>query len=179
MTIHKLLEKVDLLNFIFDDDGDGSNGTEKPKTVVKNNNDPTSAYLGKYCVIYYDNSPVSDSDLNNSQISGPRNIFSNPITLEDLMDDDSDMGGEMVNLNDVLESVSPRSPEVITRPSIIVPVKSKSLNYFCSNTLKYFSPPEENVKLEPNLQKGGNGFLYVESKRARLEREKVGQPFSF
>merc|ERR1712176_1554053 len=31
---------------------------------------------------------------------------------------------------------------------------------------------EENVKLEPNLQKGGNGFLYVESKRARLEREK-------
>jgi len=130
MTIHKLLEKVDLLNFIFDDDGDGSNGTEKPKTVVKNNNDPTSAYLG------------------------PRNIFSNPITLEDLMDDDSDMGGEMVNLNDVLESVSPRSPEVITRPSIIVPVK------------------KENVKLEPNLQKGGNGFLYVESKRARLEREK-------
>ena len=29
------------------------------------------------------------------------------------------------------------------------------------------------MKLEPNLQKGGNGFLYVESKRARLEREKV------
>ena len=29
------------------------------------------------------------------------------------------------------------------------------------------------MKLEPNLQKGGNDFLYVESKRARLEREKV------
>ena len=42
---------------------------------------------------------------------------------------------------------------------------------------KKFSPPEENVKLEPNLQKGGNGFLYVESKRARLEREKVPDLF--
>ena len=27
--------------------------------------------------------------------------------------------------------------------------------------------------MEPNLQKGGNDFLYVESKRARQEREKV------
>ena len=50
MTIHKLLEKVDLLNFIFDEDGDGSSkGKEKPsdvtKTVVRNS-DPTSTYLG-------------------------------------------------------------------------------------------------------------------------------------
>jgi len=138
MTIHNLLEKVDLLNFIFEDDGDGSfKGTEKPidvtKTVVRNS-DPTSAYLG------------------------PRNIFSNPITLDDLMDDDSNSGGEMVNINDVFESngspMSASSSPPMTRPSIIVPVK------------------KENVKLEPNLQKGGNDFLYVESKRARLEREK-------
>merc|ERR1719221_1649168 len=62
----------------------------------------------------------------------------------------------MVNMNDVFDcgSSMPSSPENMTRPSIIVPVK------------------KENVKLEPNLQKGGNGFLYVESKRARLEREK-------
>ena len=50
MTIHNLLEKVDLLNFIFEDDGDGSSkGTEKlsdvSKTVVRTT-DPTSAYLG-------------------------------------------------------------------------------------------------------------------------------------
>ena len=50
MTIHNLLEKVDLLNFIFEDDGDGTfKETEKPldvtKTVVRNS-DPTSAYLG-------------------------------------------------------------------------------------------------------------------------------------
>merc|ERR1711978_252470 len=44
--------------------------------------------------------------------------------------------------------------KVFDRPSIIVPVK------------------KENLKIEPSLQKGGNDFLYVESKRARLEREK-------
>jgi len=143
MTIHNLLEKVDLLNFIFEDEGDGSSkSTEKlsdvGKTVVRAT-DPTSAYLG------------------------PRNLFSNPITLDDLMDDDSNSGGEMVNINDVFDTGSPmsassssppRSPENLTRPSIIVPVK------------------KETVKLEPSLQKGDNAFLYVESKRARLEREK-------
>lgn len=29
------------------------------------------------------------------------------------------------------------------------------------------------MKIEPNLQMGSNEFLYVESKRARLDREKV------
>ena len=33
------------------------------------------------------------------------------------------------------------------------------------------------MKLEPSLPKGDNGFLYVESKRARLEREKVSVLF--
>merc|ERR1711997_101181 len=178
-----LLEKVDLLNFIFDEDGDGSSKEkEKPsdvtKTVVRNSG-PTSAYLGPRNIF---SNPISlddlmeddsasdnglDSDVTRTVVRsrneptsaylGPRNIFSNPITLEDLMEDDSDMGGEMVNLNDVLGSVSPprcTEIEVITRPSIIVPVK------------------KETVKLEPNLLKGGNGFLYVESKKARMEREK-------
>ena len=31
----------------------------------------------------------------------------------------------------------------------------------------------DTVKIEPNLQSGANEFLYVESKRARLDREKV------
>jgi len=143
MTIHNLLEKVDLLNFIFDDEGNGSSkSTEKvsdiSKTIIRPSSDPTSAYLG------------------------PRNIFSNPISLDDLMDDDSNSGGEMVNISDVFDvrspmsegSSPPRSPENMARPSIIVPVK------------------KETVKLEPSLPKGDNGFLYVESKRARLEREK-------
>ena len=115
-------------------------------------------------------------------MTGPRNLWSNPITLDDLMDDDSS-GGEMVNMNDVFETASassspPRCEEKLSlslRPSIIVPVKSKKKTFFF-HVLKYFSPEEECVKLEPNLQKGGNDFLYVESKRARLEREKVIRP---
>merc|ERR1719384_1761954 len=104
--------------------------------VMVTSSDPTSAYLG------------------------PRNLWSNPITLDDLMDDDSN-GGEMVNMKDVFDSSSASSSpprmsdvKVFDRPSIIVPVKN------------------EGVKLEPSLQKGGNDFLYVESKRAKLEREK-------
>ena len=50
MTIHNLLEKVDLLNFMFEEDGDGSSkGSEKPSDankIVVRNTDPTSAYLG-------------------------------------------------------------------------------------------------------------------------------------
>ena len=61
------------------------------------------------------------------------------------MDDDSNSGGELVNINDVFENSSctmspespPTSPEVLTRPSIIVPVvKSKILKYSCSDVLK-------------------------------------------
>jgi len=61
------------------------------------------------------------------------------------MDDDSNSGGEMVNISDVFDvrspmsegSSPPRSPENMARPSIIVPVKSKNLNYLCSKMLKY------------------------------------------
>merc|ERR1712073_153758 len=42
----------------------------------------------------------------------------------------------------------------VVRPSIIVATK------------------RDTVKIEPNLQSGANEFLYVESKRARLDREK-------
>ena len=116
MTIHNLLEKVDLLNFIFEDDSDGSNkGKEKTPELNKmvTSSDPTSAYLG------------------------PRNLWSNPITLDDLMDDDSN-GGEMVNMKDVFETSSASSSpprmsdvKVFDRPSIIVPVKSKKDIIFC------------------------------------------------
>merc|ERR1711926_21881 len=43
----------------------------------------------------------------------------------------------------------------VIRPSIIVPTVKK-----------------DQVKIEPNLPSGSNEFLYVESKRARLDREK-------
>jgi len=156
MTINNILEKVDLLNFIFEDDENGLKKKEgeksgfENKTLIKTS-DPTSAYLG------------------------PK-LWNNAISLDDLMDDES--GGETVVMNDVLyhsnnspdgspmmtgncspEPSSPESFEIkplpLIRPSIIVPVK------------------KENVKIEPNLAAGSNEFLYVESKRARLDREKA------
>ena len=50
MTIHNLLEKVDLLNFMFEDDSDGNSKAKESspdlsKTITIST-DPTSAYLG-------------------------------------------------------------------------------------------------------------------------------------
>jgi len=156
MTIHNILEKVDLLNFMFDEDGNNEKqkeaGTSKivtPGKAVMNASDPTSAYLG------------------------PK-LWNNPISLEDLMDEDSGSGGEAVAMADIFydtsgevsselmssspEPASPASDVVdvkpLIRPSIIVPTR------------------RDTVKIEPNLQSGANEFLYVESKRARLDREK-------
>merc|ERR1719158_1040417 len=115
-----------------------------------NASDPTSAYLG------------------------PK-LWNNPISLEDLMDEDSGSGGEAVAMADIFydnagegsssemmtsspEPASPASDVVdvkpLIRPSIIVPTR------------------RDTVKIEPNLQSGANEFLYVESKRARMDREK-------
>jgi len=55
MTIHNILEKVDLFNFMFDDDEssskdqkEGGVNKESGKTVIRSNAaDPQSAYLGK------------------------------------------------------------------------------------------------------------------------------------
>lgn len=140
MTINNILEKVDLLNFMFEEDDTGSKkpeqgetGQQQPKMVVKTS-DPTSAYLG------------------------PK-LWDNPISLDDLMDDDS--SSPSVSPMMLSASPEPPSPDTIfdikplVRPSIIVPVK------------------KETVKIEPNLAAGSNEFLYVESKRARLDREKA------
>jgi len=158
MSIDTILQKVDLLNCLFDEDGNiekqGDAGTSKnsPGKAFINASDPTSAYLG------------------------PKNIWNNlqsGITMEDIMDEDSGSGGEAVAMADIFydttddgsmmltsspEPASPASDVVdvkpVVRPSIIVATK------------------RDTVKIEPNLQSGANEFLYVESKRARLDREK-------
>ena len=63
------------------------------------------------------------------------------------MDDDSNSGGEMVNISDVFDvrspmsegSSPPRSPENMARPSIIVPVKSKNLNFVFYEMLQFLT----------------------------------------
>merc|ERR1711879_996822 len=70
--------------------------------------------------------------------------------------DNTDDGSMMLTSSP--EPASPASDVVdvkpVVRPSIIVATK------------------RDTVKIEPNLQSGANEFLYVESKRARLDREK-------
>jgi len=159
MTINNILEKVDLFNFVFDEDEagnkemkDGStlgpclNTQATEKTLIKSTK-PTSAYLG------------------------PK-LWNNPITLDDLMDEDSGSPGTSPSMSDVFYGsnsdvspmmlTEPESPlqdnddiKPVIRPSIIVPTVKK-----------------DQVKIEPNLPSGSNEFLYVESKRARLDREK-------
>ena len=126
MNINNILEKVDLPNCIFDKDGNNEKQKEAVTSnlvtpVVMNASDPTSAYVG------------------------PK-LWNNPISLEDLMDEDSGSGGEAVAMADIFydnagegsssemmasspEPASPASDVVdvkpLIRPSIIVPTRSK------------------------------------------------------
>ena len=124
---------------------------------------------------------------------GPK-LWNNPISLEDLMDEDSGSGGEAVAMADIFydnagedsnemmasspEPASPASDVVdvkpLIRPSIIVPTRSKLDRMIMHDYAEVtVTSSGDTVKIEPNLQSGANEFLYVESKRARLDREKV------
>ena len=96
---------------------------------------------------------------------GPK-LWTTLISHENL--EDSDEGGEAVAMSDIFyntvreegSSPGPSSPasDMVRphiRPSVIVPIR------------------RDTVKIEPDLQSGANKFLYVESKRARLDREKM------
>jgi len=156
MTIHNILEKVDLLNFMFEEDGgtdshkkDGvSKDSGSGKKVIKSSSDPTSAYLG------------------------PK-LWNNPITLEDLMDEDGG-SGEAVALSDIFYENSEGSPMATSSPEPASPTMSEPADVKPALRPSIIVPPtkRDNVKIEPNLPSGANEFLYVESKRARMDREK-------
>jgi len=171
MTIKDILEKVDLFNITTAEESENKekenkedefttfgggifDRNEERKTIIQVS-DPTSAYLG------------------------PK-LWDKPISLHDLLDEqDDDEPSEVISMNEFLAennlhfvsepqnttsqlednewSGAPVSPPTVTfdikpllRPSIIV------------------TPKKGPVK----LQLGDNSFLYTESKRARIEREK-------
>jgi len=163
MTIQDILQKVDLFNFTAeeglekirkdtkDSATDNSNDSHEEKAQISNAA-PSSAYLG------------------------PK-LWNNPISLPDIMDDDEP--SDVMNMEEFLAEnnltfnfdpqqtpsspqmfSAPVSPPVIdvkpqTRPSIIVAPKR---------------PLETGGRMA--LPKGENNFLYAESKRAKMEREK-------
>lgn len=160
MTIRDILEKVDLFNITtVEEDGEKSQKDSNPSTLgsYETNQD------GKTVI------PVSDPT---SAYLGPK-LWNNPISLPDLMDDDEP--SDVMNMEEFLAEnniefdlnpqaspmwgEAPVSPPVIDikpqpRPSIIV------------------APKRVAAKVQAELPKGENNFLYAESKRAKMEREK-------
>jgi len=142
VTIHNILEKVDLLHF--DEDSDSSpektSGNDDGSIKKKFSTNPTKAYLG------------------------PK-LWNNSITMADLMDEDGTLSDifqddESPILFTLVPEPEPAASPPIIRPSIIVPAP------------KINKTSVVTVKIEPNLTSGANNFLYKESKRAIMERER-------
>merc|ERR1711892_1108592 len=125
--------------------------TQDGKTIIPVS-DPTSAYLG------------------------PK-LWNNPISLPDLMEDDEP--SDVMNMEEFLaennlhfdiEPQQPASPmwgESPVSPPTVIDVKP------LSRPSIIVAPKREPVKSPvAALPKGDNTFLYAESKRARMEREK-------
>lgn len=165
MTIRDILEKVDLFNITTVEDGSDNEKNQMQKEfspITLGNYETTQD--GKTII------PVSDPT---SAYLGPK-LWNNPISLPDIMDDDEP--SDVMNMEEFLAEnnlhfdiepqaspmwgEAPVSPPVADikpqpRPSIIV------------------APKREPTKApSPVLPKGDNTFLYAESKRARMEREK-------
>jgi len=162
MNIRDILEKVELFNMTVAGEEVVKDQTEKKiklnnvKTVIKTS-DPSSAYLG----------------------NGPK-LWDKTISLPILEGEEEGVVGSVMNINEFLvendikmnmasgsrplnkfyeKSVSPNLQDVkpYSRPSIIVAPKG---------------PESCRSLVGGNLPKGENNFLYAESKRARMEREK-------
>jgi len=148
VNICNILEKVDL--FTFDPEevepkadttlnrflNDNANDQEK---FFINAADPTAAYLG------------------------PK-LWSNPISLEDLMKEEDISDQSVVSMSEVFSGTNlvPMTPGVEQKgPSEVKQAKRPSI---------IVKP--HGIKKEPNAPVETNKFLYVESKRARLDREK-------
>jgi len=169
MGIRDILKQVDLSNIM---EVEGGSETDKSiKQITLGNletsqhgkniisvSDPTSAYLGPKL---WDN-PISLADLIDSNESNETNEEPSPVmSMEeflaennltfDIEQQESPMWGE-APVSPPKFDVKPITP--ITRPSIIV------------------APKRDVVKAPVVLPKGENTFLYAESKRAKMEREK-------
>merc|ERR1712012_640847 len=101
-----------------------------------------------------DKTVIKTSDPTSAYL-GPK-LWNNAIMNDVLYNSNSSPTGSPMMTGNQSPPSSPESFDIkpLIRPSIIVPVR-------------------RDVKIEPNLAAGSNEFLYVESKRARLDREKA------
>merc|ERR1712012_960723 len=104
-----------------------------------------------------DKTVIKTSDPTSAYL-GPK-LWNNAIMNDVLYNSNSSPTGSPMMTGNQSPPSSPESFDIkpLIRPSIIVPVRNAA----------------GDVKIEPNLAAGSNEFLYVESKRARLDREKA------
>jgi len=163
MGIRDILKQVDLSNIM---EVEGSSETDKNVKVgnmetslhgknIVSVSDPTSAYLGPKL---WDN-PISLADLIDANETDETNEEESPVMSMEEFLAENNLTFDIEQQESPMWSQAPVSPPAfdvkpITRPSIIV------------------APKREVVKAPVVLPKGENTFLYAESKRAKMEREK-------
>jgi len=163
MTIRDILEKVDLFNITtveedtrkekkeFSPMALGNYSTNEDGKTIVQVSDPTSAYLG------------------------PK-LWNQPISLPDLMEDD-DEPSDIMNMDEFLAEnnlhfdIEPQhSPmwggEPVSPPTQVVDIKPQTRP-------SIIVAPKREPVVQAALPKGDNTFLYAESKRAKMEREKA------
>eukprot|EP00092_Neocalanus_flemingeri_P033976 GFUD01036944.1.p1 GENE.GFUD01036944.1~~GFUD01036944.1.p1 ORF type:complete len:332 (+),score=106.87 GFUD01036944.1:50-1045(+) len=185
MTIRDILEKVDLSNITtVEDDGKGKTRKEATSVITLSNYpklkgersviqtaNPTSAYLGPK--LWNKNITISNLEFENEEEEEEEEPYSDVMNMEEFLAENNikmDMIEERSpEPSESMEAYSPsaffdspQSPpsscdiKPQTRPSIIIAPKRET----AIKTDKEFLP------------RGENTFLYAESKRAKLEREK-------
>jgi len=179
MTIKDILEKVDLFNICVEEDSDQQ---MKQKNLMKNSegktviqvSDPRSAYLGpklwdKQISLSLDleTEPANDV-MNMEEFLAENNIDLNCLDKQDENTSNSFESMEVSTPQGFWGSIDcPDSPEAkeskpVIRPNVIINGTKKE-------EAAASPPPAKGANILP---KGDNVFLYAESKRARLEREK-------
>merc|ERR1711976_473094 len=170
LTIREILEKVDLFNITTVDEEDMKNEktgspianyskNKEGKTVISANN-PESAFLGPKLW----DKPIALPPLDDTEFS--------------VMNIDEFLNENNINLDAELGKQQQQPRERLDSDSIPLGWSATSPELFAQEVMSPESTASSSVT-DPNggrnqLPKGGdNSFLYAESKRARLEREKA------
>jgi len=148
VNICNILEKVDL--FTFDpDEVEPKADTTLSRFMNDNANDQEKFFIN-----------AADPT---AAYLGPK-LWSNPISMEDLMKEEDISDQSVASMSEIFSGTNlvPMTPEVEQKgPSEVKQAKRPSI---------IVKP--HGIKKEPNAPVETNKFLYVESKRARLDREK-------
>jgi len=177
MTIRDILEKVDLFNITMEDDGMNNEDKEKSfsknlgggfnvqksgdgKTVIQTS-DPTSAYLGPK--LWGNTINIPDLGLETDSESS----YADVINMDQFLAENNLLPQDEMEVTLTVPTVTidPMSPQPVSPPSMEV----KEIKPNLSPRPSIFAHSSDFGK---KTTKAENTFLYAESKRAKIEREK-------